>query len=67
MTANQPKIEAARTPEPTPFPYLFRGNFHGDRKGQRCKVISDPRRNTVQIEFEDGFKALVTRYVLRRE
>jgi hypothetical protein len=67
MTVNEPKIEAARPPEPMPFPYIFRGHSHGDRKGQRCKVISDPRRNTVQIEFEDGFKALVTRYVLRRK
>jgi hypothetical protein len=67
MTANVPKIEAARPSEPMPFPYIFRGLNLGQYRGQRCKVISDPRRNTVQIEFEDGFKALVTRYVLRRK
>jgi hypothetical protein len=66
MREKMPNIEAAQASEPMPFPYKFRGNFHGQRKGQSCRILTSRGKNTVQVEFEDGYTALVTRYVLQR-
>lgn len=46
--------------------HVFRGGTCGvDRKGTNCRVL---RRfgNMAQIEFEDGYKIIVTGYLLRR-
>lgn len=54
----------ALPPEPTP--YEFRGIFLGDRRGQTCRIIA-VNGHTAYIEFEDGFKAHVPRYLMRRK
>lgn len=38
-----------------------------DRKGQRCRVLVRGKRNSALIEFEDGFKVIVSRNGLRRD
>jgi hypothetical protein len=42
-----------------------RKNLPG-RKGQRCRVLARGRMNSVLVEFEDGFRAIVSRFALRR-
>ncbi len=51
------------------YPYLFRWNRPGlpGRKGQPCRVLIRSRRmNSCAIEFEDGFRAIVSRNALRK-
>lgn len=35
-------------------------------KGRRCKVLARGTKNSVLVEFEDGYKAVVSRYALRK-
>jgi hypothetical protein len=37
-----------------------------DRKGARCRVVARGRMNSALIEFEDGYRAIVSRNGLRR-
>lgn len=36
------------------------------RKGQPCRVLVRGKMNSALIEFEDGFRAVVSRNALRR-
>jgi hypothetical protein len=38
----------------------------GDRRGQRCRIITSGTRCTSLLEFEDGFRVLTSRRGLRR-
>jgi hypothetical protein len=40
--------------------------FDRDRKGERCRVVCRGKMNSALIEFEDGYKAVVSRWGLRR-
>lgn len=65
-----PKVNSATVkplpPEPTPL-HIFRGStILGDRKGQPCRMLAVNGPN-VHIEFEDGFKAHVPFYLVRRK
>lgn len=37
-----------------------------ERKGQRCRVLTQGRLNSVLVEFEDGFLVVTSRYAIRR-
>lgn len=37
-----------------------------DRKGDRCRVLAKGSRNSVLVEFEDGFRVVTSRYAVRR-
>jgi hypothetical protein len=37
-----------------------------DRKGERCRVLVRGSMNSAMIEFEDGFRAVVSRNGLRK-
>ena len=37
-----------------------------DRKGQACRVIARGRMNSALVEFEDGFRAVVSRNALMK-
>jgi hypothetical protein len=38
-----------------------------DRKGQRCRVLVwAPAKNSVVVEFEDGFKVVTSRNAVRK-
>jgi hypothetical protein len=37
-----------------------------DRKGQRCRVLVRAKMNSALVEFEDGFKAVISRNALRK-
>ena len=51
------------------FPYVY---FWGprlmgfSRKGQACRVLVRGSMNSALIEFEDGFKAVVSRNAIRK-
>jgi hypothetical protein len=36
-----------------------------DRKGQLCRVLARGRMNSALIEFQDGFRAIVSRNALK--
>lgn len=48
--------------------YVFRWNRPGlpGRKGTRCKVLARGKMNSCMVEFEDGFRAIVSRNALRK-
>jgi hypothetical protein len=53
------------------FPYLYVWKSNAmrtlDRKGQRCRIISRGRMNSIQVEFQsDGFHAIVSGNSIRR-
>lgn len=37
-----------------------------DRKGQRCRVVVRGAKNSVLVEFEDGFQVVTSRYAVRK-
>lgn len=47
------------------FPYFWRWKANRfrtlDRKGEPCRVLVRGKMNSCLIEFEDGFKAVVSR------
>lgn len=53
-------------PEPTPYVFCGSTTALADRKSQPCR-IHKWFGNTVIIEFVDGFRAVVPRYVVRRK
>ena len=54
----------AAAAEPIPFPYYLCWDRLG-RRGQRCKIIRRTPQ-TVQVEFEDGFKSVISRQAIRQ-
>jgi len=65
------KLEVGSGEVPTSqFPYRYSWGPKGlrtlDRKDQRCKVLGRGKMNSALIQFEDGFKAVVSRNALRR-
>lgn len=46
-----------------PFPYVLLHDRLG-RKGQRCRIVKPGR--IVMVEFEDGFRSILSRMALRR-
>lgn len=39
----------------------------GSRKGQPCKVIARGKMNSILVEFADGYKAITSRYAVRKQ
>lgn len=39
---------------------------YSNRKGQRCRVLVRGGKNSVLVEFEDGFRVVTSRYAVRR-
>ena len=37
-----------------------------ERKNQRCRVVARGSMNSVLVEFEDGYRAVTSRYAVRR-
>ena len=37
-----------------------------ERKGQHCRVLERVTRNTVLVEFEDGFTVVASDYAVRK-
>lgn len=38
---------------------------HGDRKGQRCRIVARGTMNSILVEFEDGFRTITSRWAVR--
>lgn len=36
-----------------------------DRKGQPCRILARGAKNSVLVEFEDGFKVITSKYAVR--
>jgi len=50
-----------------PFAYFWYWKARlPERKGQRCRVLTRGRMNSVLVEFEDGYKVITSRYALRK-
>ena len=50
------------------FPYVYAwGNNQrrAELKGRPCKIITDGKMRSVEIEFEDGFRVITSRRALR--
>ena len=39
---------------------------HGDRHGQRCRILTRGKKNSILVEFEDGFRTVTSGYAIRR-
>jgi len=37
-----------------------------DRKGQRCRIVVRGKKNSVLVEFEDGFRVVTSRYAVKK-
>lgn len=53
---------------PFPYRYAWRARYPRTlaRQGQACRVLARGKMNSAVIEFEDGFRAVVSRNALRR-
>ncbi len=38
----------------------------GERHGQRCRIVARGAKNSVLVEFEDGYRVVTSRYAVRR-
>lgn len=38
----------------------------GGRKGRRCRVVCSGSKNSVLVEFEDGFRVVTSRWAVRQ-
>ena len=52
------------------YPYIYRWNRTWirpiDRKGQRCRILARGKRNTVALEFDDGFQVVTSAWAIQR-
>ena len=66
-SSQHPRSEVPEPHRPTnPFPHVLVWDRWG-RKGQKCRVLN-PKNNAtrVQVQFEDGFIAMISRQAIRR-
>jgi hypothetical protein len=62
-------MKSSRSRPAFPYLYVWKKKFMRtlDRKGQRCRILSRGRMNSIQVEFQtDGFRAIVSSNALRR-
>jgi hypothetical protein len=36
------------------------------RKGQRCRILAHGTKNSILVEFQDGFRVVTSRYAVRK-
>lgn len=52
---------------PDNYPYYWRvWNKLPERKGQPCRVLVRGRKNTILVEFEDGYRVVTSRNFVRK-
>jgi len=37
-----------------------------ERKGQFCRILKQGKKNTILVEFADGFKIVTSHYIIRK-
>jgi len=47
------------------LPYIYRWDRHG-RKGQPCRVTARGARNSIRVEFADGFIMITSGNAIRK-
>lgn len=47
------------------YPYVYWWNWEG-RKGQLCRITVRGKRNTILVEFTDGFTMVTSRWAARK-
>jgi hypothetical protein len=47
------------------FPYVYRWDRQG-RKGQRCRVLSRGKMNSICVVFEDGYTMISSGNAIKR-
>jgi len=48
-----------------PFPYLYRWDRQG-RKGQPCKVTARGTKNSIRVEFPDGYVMITSGNAIKK-
>lgn len=49
------------------FPYRwYWKKYMPDRFGQHCRILATGKKDSVLLEFEDGWKVITIRYGVRR-
>jgi hypothetical protein len=38
----------------------------GERKGQRCRIVTSGKMNSILVEFEDGYRVITSRHAVRK-
>ena len=56
-----------KIPPPTmaDFPYIYHWHRQG-RKGQRCRLLSRGKMNSILVQFEDGYTMITSGNAIRR-
>lgn len=65
-TKSSDTVNSLQQAEPTPYVYRGTTTALGDRNGQSVRLLWQ-RNGTAFIEFEDGLRSHVPRYVIRRK
>jgi len=67
MPAERPAATIYALPAAGPFDHFWRLRVQlPERHGQRCRVRARGRMNSIEIEFEDGLRHIVSRYSVRK-
>ena len=38
-----------------------------ERKGQMCRVLARGKKNSILVEFKDGYRVITSRFAVRKE
>jgi len=59
------RLRDAKPGAPFDHVWFWRSRF-AERNGTRCRVITRGKKNSVLVQFEDGFKVVTSRYAVRK-
>ena len=48
-----------------PYVWFWRKRLP-ERKGQRCRVLVRGKKNSIAVEFEDGYRVVTSRFAVRK-
>ena len=48
-----------------PYAWYWKKRLPG-HKGQRCQILARGKKNSVLVEFEDGFRVVTSRFAVRK-
>jgi hypothetical protein len=60
-----PKESSLKEANNYPYVWFWRSRLP-ERKGQPCRVIARGKRNSILVEFQDGYKVITSRYAVRK-
>lgn len=49
------------------YPYVWYWKSRlPERKGQKCRVLVRGKKNSIAVEFEDGYRVVTSRFAVRK-